>query len=102
MLANAGLVHKTAVCSNLALDYAPAALSHIPLHIAEIMLSYEVGAVKPEPAIFRHLLDMLGMPAARVLFVGDSKKADIDGAAACGLQSMHIDEYQAVFLSGKR
>src|SRR5579871_6270323 len=45
----------------------------------------EVGARKPEPAIFLHALAALGVEPARALMVGDSLAADVAGAAALGI-----------------
>lgn len=52
-----------------------------------------VGVGKPAPAMYEATLDGLGLPAAGVLHVGDSVHYDVDGAAACGLQSVHMDPY---------
>lgn len=43
-------------------------------------LSFEVGAAKPDPAIFERALEQLGLPPADVLMVGD--RGTHDGAAA--------------------
>jgi putative hydrolase of the HAD superfamily len=50
-----------------------------------VVTSAEVGAEKPDPAIFRLALERLGLPAARVLHVGDDE-ADELGARAAGLR----------------
>lgn len=47
----------------------------------------EVGARKPDAAIFRRALDELGVAAASTLFVGDSLAMDIGGAAALGMHT---------------
>jgi HAD superfamily hydrolase (TIGR01549 family) len=52
-----------------------------------IVLSYEVGAVKPDPRIFRAALDALGLPAADVLMVGDNAHDD-GGGAALGIRTL--------------
>lgn len=39
-------------------------------------LSYEVGAIKPSPEIFRAALDPLGVAPADALMIGDSEVAD--------------------------
>lgn len=44
-------------------------------------LSYEVGSVKPEIAIFRAALDAIGLRAEQVLLVGDSGTDDVGGTA---------------------
>jgi putative hydrolase of the HAD superfamily len=51
--------------------------------------SDEVGVYKPDPAIFRHALDGLGVtdPAAAV-HVGDLRRTDVAGARAFGMTSV--------------
>jgi HAD superfamily hydrolase (TIGR01509 family) len=46
----------------------------------DVVLSYEVGLVKPDPGIFAHALERLGRPAGQTLMVGDSPHADVGGA----------------------
>ena len=57
---------------------------------------------KPSPEAFGAALDVLGVPASRVLMIGDRLDTDIMGAAACGLDSAlvltgisSLDEAQA-------
>ena len=45
------------------------------------VISYEVGVVKPNPAIFQAALDALGIDAQNALMVGDSATDDIGGTA---------------------
>ena len=45
---------------------------------------------KPDLAIYRPVLDMLGMERSRVLAVGDALRTDIAGAAAAGLASCWV------------
>jgi putative hydrolase of the HAD superfamily len=52
-----------------------------------VVLSGEVGARKPEPAIFERALSELGVDAANALFVGDRLVDDIQGAAAVGMRT---------------
>jgi putative hydrolase of the HAD superfamily len=55
-----------------------------------VILSFEVGAMKPDPAIYRVALERLGGPdAARSVFVDDQVRY-CDGAAAVGLQTFLI------------
>jgi HAD superfamily hydrolase (TIGR01549 family) len=51
------------------------------------VLSYEVGAVKPDPRIFQAALAALDLPAARVLMVGDNANDD-GGGAHLGLRTL--------------
>jgi putative hydrolase of the HAD superfamily len=55
-----------------------------------VILSFEVGAMKPDPAIYREALARVGGPdPARSVFV-DDQVAYCDGAAAVGLQTFLI------------
>ena len=53
--------------------------------------SAEVGAAKPDPAIFAHALGRVGIPAEAALHVGDDVVADAEGARAAGLRAVLID-----------
>jgi len=73
-----------AVVSNIGWDIrAVFALHGIDRHVDVWTLSYEVGAVKPDPAIFKHALEKLGVPGRNALMVGDTPAAD-GGATAVG------------------
>lgn len=52
-----------------------------------------VGVGKPDPRVYAATVDALGLPAERILHIGDSVVYDVDGAASCGLQSVHMDPY---------
>jgi REG-2-like HAD superfamily hydrolase len=56
-----------------------------------IVVSCEVGWEKPDPRIFRHALDLAGVPPERALMVGDDEVADIEGASAVGMHALRID-----------
>ncbi len=58
---------------------------------AAICASASVGAAKPDPAIFLHALEILGVPPARALHCGDSPGADCEGARRAGLRAVLID-----------
>ncbi len=45
---------------------------------------------KPDPAIYRPVLEMLGTEKARTLAVGDSLRTDIAGAASAGIESCWV------------
>jgi HAD superfamily hydrolase (TIGR01509 family) len=71
----------TAILSNVGLDPRPTLhrLGLTGLYDAEVF-SFEVGVVKPDPAIFELAAKSLGLPAHELLMVGDT--VDDDGAAA--------------------
>ena len=56
-----------------------------------MVFSNEVGAAKPAAAIFRIAVDLVGVPAADVLHVGDNPVADIQGAGAAGLRTLLVE-----------
>jgi HAD superfamily hydrolase (TIGR01509 family) len=82
---------KTAVVSNIAFDIRPAfARLGVADDVDVFVLSFEVGVVKPDRAIFSIALDRLGVPAERALMVGDSDEAD-GGARALGCAFALVD-----------
>jgi putative hydrolase of the HAD superfamily len=52
--------------------------------------SAELGAAKPEPAIFARGLALAGVDAADACHVGDSPGADVRGALAAGLRAVLV------------
>lgn len=82
---------RTAVVSNIAFDVRPAfAAIGAAEHVDAFVLSFEVGAIKPDPAIFTAALDLLGVAAQDALMVGDSEEAD-GGARTVGCQFALVD-----------
>jgi HAD superfamily hydrolase (TIGR01509 family) len=87
---------KTAVVSNIAFDVRPAfdAIG-VADYLDEVVLSYEVGAVKPDAAIFEAALTRLGVDAERAVMIGDSDEAD-GGARAIGCGFALVDPLPTV------
>jgi HAD superfamily hydrolase (TIGR01509 family) len=82
---------KTAVVSNIAFDVRPAFLANgVADYVDEVVLSFEVGAIKPDAAIFETALARLGVEAAHAVMVGDSDEAD-GGARAVGCGFILVD-----------
>jgi FMN phosphatase YigB (HAD superfamily) len=69
-LRNAGF--KVAVCSNLAAPYAQPITSLVPFSFDAYAWSFEVGAIKPAPAMYDRLCHSLGCSPREVLVVGDT------------------------------
>lgn len=67
-------------------------LDHLALtaYFRRIIISSEVGADKPDPAIFQHALDAFGVAASEALHVGDDPKRDW-GAEAVGMTVFKLD-----------
>lgn len=54
--------------------------------------SYLMGALKPDAAYFRAILDATGLPAGDVLFI-DDVEANVEGARALGIRARHKPEH---------
>jgi len=88
---------KIGVCSNLAMQYEDALVSCLPRAPDALVLSFEVGLMKPQAEIYQLVCRRLGLEPDQVLFVGDSREADVRGPQAAGLFAMHIEEFEAAF-----
>ncbi|MFW6070182.1 MAG: HAD family hydrolase [bacterium] len=55
------------------------------------LTSGDSGYLKPHPAIYEHMLELLDVDAASAVFVGDRPRHDIAGANEVGLVSVLID-----------
>jgi putative hydrolase of the HAD superfamily len=55
--------------------------------IPDPVVSYEVGATKPAPAMYAAAVDAVGVPPANCLFVDDLQR-NVDGAIAFGMQAV--------------
>lgn len=54
--------------------------------------SEEALSCKPDPGIFRLALDKAGCRAEQVVFVGDSREADVVGAQSLGMTAVLLEE----------
>jgi HAD superfamily hydrolase (TIGR01509 family) len=79
----------TAVVSNIAWDIRRS-FDGLDADPDEFVLSFEVGAVKPDPRIFSAALSRLGVDAADALMIGDSEEND-GGALALGCAFALVD-----------
>jgi len=55
----------------------------------DIVISGEVGSIKPEPEIFKIMLDRVGKPAEQCLFIDDAL-ANIEQARKMGFATIHF------------
>lgn len=60
-----------------------------------VVVSADVGLVKPHPRPFEIVLDRLGLPARAVAFVGDNWLADVQGAKRAGLTAVWFRRWDA-------
>jgi FMN phosphatase YigB (HAD superfamily) len=54
-----------------------------------VFLSYRLGMVKPDAAIFEHVVGALGVPAERIVLLDDSQ-LNVDGARSVGMQAARV------------
>jgi putative hydrolase of the HAD superfamily len=59
--------------------------------VDDIVVSAEVGARKPDPAIVEAALRRLRCPARKALMVGDSPETDVAAAQAAGVRPVLVD-----------
>lgn len=79
---------RTAVLSNAGIDIRPVIVrSGLADHLDAIVISGEIGAVKPQPEIFRIALAELRVPAEEALMVGDNPFDDV-GAVPLGVRTL--------------
>jgi putative hydrolase of the HAD superfamily len=57
-------------------------------YLDAVIISEEVSVAKPDPAIFRLALEMLGTTAEESVMVGDSWQADVAGARGAGIRAV--------------
>jgi HAD superfamily hydrolase (TIGR01549 family) len=65
-----------------------------------VILSAEVGLRKPDPRIFRRMLEMLELAPHQVLYVGDTPRDDVWGAHQIGLPTVWISKGAATLPEG--
>jgi putative hydrolase of the HAD superfamily len=56
-----------------------------------VQLEGEFGAGKPDPSVYRNVMETFEAPAATCLMVGDDYHADVLGALAVGMSAVWID-----------
>ena len=52
----------------------------------QLIISEEIGALKPDPVIFKHATGLTGLSAKEILYVGDSYQSDVLGGTGFGWQ----------------
>ena len=55
------------------------------------VFSFQVGVVKPQPAIYLRACGDLRVPPGSCLFVGDGNARELDGAKAVGMEAVRIE-----------
>ena len=55
-----------------------------------VLASKQLGATKPDPAVFHAACARLGAAEPQTLMIGDEAWSDIDGATGAGLVCVHL------------
>lgn len=58
-----------------------------------VVVSADVGHVKPHPLPFRTILDRLGVEPGEAVYIGDNWLGDIQGAKRIGLRAVHTRQW---------
>lgn len=59
-------------------------------YLDPVVTSAGFGRVKPDPAIFRSVLDRWGVDPTRAAMVGDTLEADIGGGQGVGMRTLYV------------
>ena len=86
-----------AIVSNVDEEDLQAIVTNQGLRPASAISSERVRSYKPDGAIFQAALDDLGLPASRVLHVGDSPVADVKGAIDAGIDVLWVNRRNEPF-----
>ncbi len=70
-------------------------------HFAAIYVSGELGMVKPDPAIFAHVLDDVGLAARQILFIDDAPR-NIEAADRLGFATHRFTDPAALAVELRR
>jgi epoxide hydrolase-like predicted phosphatase len=81
--------YRTACLSNGTHEWTLAVINNHGLaHLFdEVVLSGDLGIVKPNPEIYNHALEKLHVAASEAVFV-DDRKVNVDAAETCGIRSL--------------
>jgi len=66
-------------------------VAHHALDVDAVLTSRVHGKTKPHEAIFRRMLELLGVAADEAAMVGDTIEDDVEGARAVGMRAVLLD-----------
>src|SRR5205823_12445727 len=86
--------HLLGIASNYDHRLRPVVKGLAPLQpLRELVISSSVGWRKPAPQFFTALPSHTGLPADRILLVGDDRVNDYEAARACGMPAVLLDPH---------
>ena len=68
----------------------------IARHMDAIVISGEVGYVKPHPLPFQTVVEQLGVGPGEIVFVGDNWLGDVQGAKRLGMYAVHTLQFDTL------
>ncbi len=80
--------YRLFTASNGNADLAQIGIAHF---FERTVAARQVGALKPDPAIFRKVIEGTDLQAHEVVYVGDDPLLDVAGARGAGMQAIWID-----------
>ncbi|MDE2986843.1 MAG: HAD family phosphatase [Chloroflexota bacterium] len=91
--------HRIGVLSNAPDDLRERFLSNLPVEVAwdAIVVSGEIGMRKPDPGIFHHAAEEIGVPPEHCFFIDDLEE-NVLGAQRIGMDGYHFtrNNYKAL------
>lgn len=88
LLSNTSSIHIDEVNKIL---YQTTGIEQLDILFEKLFLSYEMGVMKPHPDIYHGVLTQAGLLAHESLFLDDNVD-NIHAAAACGIQTIHVQK----------
>jgi len=90
--------HRVVILSNtnrLHCQYWPSQYPEIQQAVDKLYLSQDLGMRKPDPAIYRYVLEQEGVDAPKAIFLDDNAD-NIEGAKTVGLQTVHVTDSSVI------
>ncbi len=81
--------HPVGILTNGFIEVQKAKLDRFPElreKASAIVISEEIGFMKPDPRIFQHAAEQAHISASEILYIGDSYRSDVLGGQAAGWQ----------------
>jgi len=88
--------HRLAVVSNYPCGRTIRAsldANELAQYFEAVVVSGDLGYVKPHPAPFRKVLETMAIEPSRAIYVGDNWLADIRGAKGLGMAAIHTHQW---------
>lgn len=91
-LAKLAMRYALAILSNDSVDLSRARRSLLEVPIRTAIISAEHGVMKPDPAIYRILIDRLGTRGDRICFLDDLEE-NVIAARSCGMEAIRFESW---------